>query len=621
MLAAAWLPWLDHSARGQSDSPRPNILWISAEDHGLEMGCYGDPYAVTPNVDALARRGLLYRHAWSTAPVCAPARTTIISGIYPPSLGAEHMRSMMPMPPGTQMFPTFLREQGYYCTNNRKEDYNLVAPDDLWDESSGRAHYKNRAEGQPFFAIFNSTVSHESAIRNFKGDPDHDPAEARVPAYHPDTPTVRRDWAIFYDTVTKADAIAGEQLRELEEAGLSDSTIVFYWSDHGSGMPRSKRWPSQSGLGVALVVYIPEAFADLRPDDYISGGQTDRPVGFIDFAPTMLSLAGIEPPEWMQGHAFLGRYAQPKPPYMYGFRGRMDERVDLVRTVSDGRYVYLRNYMPHLSQGQHVSYQMQTPTTRQWRQMYDAGELNEAQSIFWKVPKDPEELYDLHNDPDEVNNLAESAEHREVLQQMREAHRQQTMRIRDVGFIEEGQRYRMTRQMTPYELGHDDQLYPLEQVFEAAELASMITDNSPQTLQRLAKLTAEENSVLRYWGALGLRMRGAAGVTSAAETLAGLLDDPSPSVRVVAAEALANHGDAPAQAAAIDALFALADWSHSDVFTSIAALAALETLGDRLPTLAERIEALPDEGTSPHGRYSSYVPRLVQRLNTLAAGQ
>jgi arylsulfatase A-like enzyme len=349
---------------------RPNILWISSEDHGPQMGCYGDTYATTPNVDRLAARGMLFKHAWSAAPVCAPTRTAIITGMFSPALGAEHMRSEVPMP-----------------------------------------------AGQPFFAVFNATASHESQLRKRPHQAVHDPAKVRVPAYHPDTPEVRQDWAQYYDTVTEVDATAGRHLKELAEAGLAEDTIVFYWADHGSGMPRSKRWPCNSGLQVPVVVYFPEKWRQLAPKEYAPGAKSDRLISFVDFAPTLLSVASIQPPEWMQGHAFAGKFQEAPQPFLYGFRGRMDERPDVVRSVTDGRYVYLRNYMPHRSQGQHVSFQFQTPTTKIWWKLFTEGQTTEAQSLFWKTPKAPEELYDLENDPDEVHNLAAAPEHQAALRQ------------------------------------------------------------------------------------------------------------------------------------------------------------------------------------------------------------
>lgn len=595
-----------------AEQVRPNILWLSSEDHGPHMGCYGDAYANTPNMDRLAAKSLRYNHAWAAAPVCAPTRTTIISGIFAPSSGGDHMRSLVAYPSGLKMFPQLLRESGYYCTNNAKEDYNLAKPGQVWDVSSGQGHWKNRPAGQPFFAVFNSTKSHESQTVKPGVKPIHDPAKARVPAYHPDTPEVRRDWALYYDSVTAADADAGALLKELEAAGLADDTIVFYWADHGSGMPRSKRWPSNSGLHVPLIVHIPEKFKDLRPSDYQPGGATDRLVSFVDFAPTMCSLAGIKPPEWMQGHAFLGKFIAPPQPYVYGFRGRMDERYDLVRSVTDGRYVYLRNYLPHLSQGQHVSTQFKTPTTAVWRKLYDDGKANAAQSIFWQTPKSPEELYDLQNDPDEVKNLAASAAHQEILAKLRAAERALVRRTRDLGFVPEGERLTRSKGSTPYDFGHDDKKYPFERIFAAAELASGL---KPEVAPLLKKFLTDADSSVRYWGAIGLHMRGAAAVTGAHDELTAALKDSSPYVQITAAESLAQYGSEADLKLALALLVDHANWGKHDTFIVMAALHAIEALGPKAASVKDALRALPSQGASPDSRYASYVPRLLNNLN------
>lgn len=293
------------------------------------------------------------------------------------------MRSMVPLPAAFRMFPRILREHGYYTTNNAKEDYNLEKNGQVWDESSATAHWRNRQPGQPFFAVFNTTVTHESQIRARAHDAVHDPARAPLPAYHPDTPETRQDWAQYYDKMTEVDRFAGERLRELESAGLSEDTIVFYFGDHGPGLPRLKRWPYDSGLRVPLIVYIPERFRRLAPPDYRPGAASTRLVSFMDLAPTVLSLAGIEPPSWMQGRAAMGPFAAPAPQYLFGLRGRMDERYDLVRSVTDGRYVYVRNFMPHRIYGQFLAYMFETPTTRVWRRWYDEGRLSAPQRAFW----------------------------------------------------------------------------------------------------------------------------------------------------------------------------------------------------------------------------------------------
>ncbi len=594
-----------------ASAQKPNILWLTSEDHGPEMGCYGDTNASTPNVDALAAKGMLFKRAWSTAPVCAPARSAIISGLYTSSSGAQHMRSMVPLPEKVKLYPEYLRKEGYYCTNNSKEDYNVRTPANLWDESSNKAHWKNRTEGQPFFAIFNSVKSHESQIRTRPHKQIADPAEMRVPAYHPDTPEVRQDWAQYYDKVSEADADAGRHLKAIEEAGLAADTIVFYYGDHGHGLPRGKRWPSNSGLHVPMVVYFPEKWRHLAPKEYEAGGKSDRMVDFVDLAPTLLSIIGIEPPEWMQGRAFAGPHQVEPPEYLFGERGRMDERMDLVRSVTDGRYVYLRNYYPHVSQGQKISYQLETPTTRVWLDLFEKGKTNDAQSIFWRTPKSPEELYDLENDPDEVHNLAGSAEHRETLEKLRKAQRDHLLAIRDICFLPEGELHTRAPGSTPYELARNETKYPLDRILAAAELASNL---EPAALPELTPLLIDSDSAVRYWAALGHLMRGREAVEKAADPLRKALEDESPHVRIVAAQALAEHGDEATRTAALEVLRDLAPPKDNGVLVAMPALAAIEALGDKAERLHRRVAHLNPQGPLPDGRYNSYVQRLIENI-------
>jgi len=606
ILATCCLPSFAATA-----APKPNILWLTSEDHGPEMGCYGDKLARTPNVDALAAKGMLFKKAWSTAPVCAPARTAIISGIYPSSSGGLHMRSMVPLPPAVKLYPQFLREAGYYCTNHSKEDYNVDSPGNLWDESSAKAHWRKRAAGRPFFAIFNSTKSHESQLRTRPHRQITSPAAVRVPSYHPDTPEVRQDWAQYYDKVSEADADAGLRLKEIADAGLAEDTIVFYYGDHGSGMPRSKRWPCNSGLHVPMVVYFPPKWQHLAPKEYTAGGKSERMVGFVDLAPTLLSIVGIQPPEWMQGHAFAGPYQTAPQPFLFGERGRMDECMDQVRSVTDGRYVYLRNYFPHVSQGQRVEYQFQTPTTRIWRTRFEAGQTTAEQSLFWRVPKAPEELYDLHTDPDEVHNLANSSDHRPILEKLRRAQEDHLLATRDVCLLPEGELHSRTTGSTPYQLARDDANYPLPRIAAAAALASNL---DPAALTELSKLLDDPDSAVRYWAALGHLMRGQAAVTAHESALNKVLGDPSPAVRIAAAQALAQFGGDASRSAALTVLGALAPPEKNGVLTAMAALAAIEALGPIAAPLHPAIATMKPGGPSPNGRYNSYVPRLIQNL-------
>jgi arylsulfatase A-like enzyme len=598
---------VSHAQDAKAKPKLPNIVWITSEDHGPHLGCYGDPLARTPHIDRLAKMGMRYRMCWSNAPVCAPARTTIISGLYPTSTGAEHMRSQTRLPREFRMYPLLLRALGYYCTNRVKEDYNLAKDGKVWDDSSKSGHWRNRPAGMPFFAVFNSTKSHESQIRGHTKPPTTDPAKVRVPAYHPDTPEVRADWAHYYDNLSKVDADAGEILRELEEAGLLEDTIVFYYADHGPGMPRSKRTPLNSGLQVPMIVWFPERWRHLAPPEYKAAGVSDRLVSFVDLAPTLLSLAGSSPSEWMQGHAFAGKHIQPAPHYLHGFRGRMDERYDLQRSVTNGRLVYLRNYMPHLPAGQHVEYMFVTPTTRIWKNLFDLGKLTPAQSQFWKSPRPVEELYDLQNDRDEVNNLAGSPQHALILRQLRAACREHILKVRDVGFLPEDEIHSRSKGSTPYEVGHDPNLYPLERIVALADSAfsKKQHDGAPPGLD-------DEDSAVRYWAALSVLADGKEGFPNRRKHLVAALEDRAPSVRVVVAETLAHFGDACDQQAGLEALLGLAAPKNNSVYVRIAALNALDRLGDKVRPALATIKSWPsDMAKEDRG---GYVGRLVHKI-------
>ncbi|MBL4885766.1 MAG: sulfatase, partial [Planctomycetaceae bacterium] len=524
---------------------QPNILWITSEDNGLEVGSYGDKFATTPHIDALAKIGMKYQYCWSNAPVCAPARTTIISGMYPTCLGAQHMRSTMPMPKGIKMYPQYLREAGYYCTNNSKEDYNLEKPGKVWDQSNRKAHWKNRPDDKPFFSIFNHTQSHESKLRVRPHTAVHDPAGVRIPAYHPDTPEVRQDWAQYYDTVTEMDQKVGLNFDELKKSGRLEDTIIFYYGDHGSGMPRHKRWPYNTGLHVPMIVYFPPKFQHLAPPEYKTGGSSDRLVSFVDLAPTVLSIAGIKPPSHMQGHAFAGEFTANPQPYIYGYRGRMDERPDMVRSIRDERYVYIRHFNPHRPYGQFLHYMFQTPTTRVWYQMHLDGKLNATQDAFWQN-KPTEELYDLQADRDEVNNLVDSPEHEQTLASMRKALYDWMIDTNDLGAIPEAELHQRCGSRSPYDVNREGKLNTdLQRDTMAAILATYVTAETLDTVKKqegLEKTFQNEDSIIRYWACTWALKNGKQGVDMTHSALLTSLSDSSSSVRIVAAEALGRYG-------------------------------------------------------------------------------
>ena len=417
--------------------PPPNVLWIVAEDHGPHHGSYGDAYAVTPNLDRLAADGARFTRAFAVTPVCAPARSAIITGMYPTSIGSHHMRSTAVPPPHVKGFTEWLRAAGYFTTNNAKTDYNFSpwlptetrravreAPLGLWDQNGDDAHWRNRAPGQPFFSVFNLGASHEGQVRmpderfaertaQLAPDARHDPAAAPLPPYYPDTTEVRQDIARYYDLVSVMDAQAGEVLAQLEADGLADDTVVFFYGDHGWGMPRGKRWVYDSGLHVPLLVRWPGRIAP--------GTVREDLVSFIDFAPTLLALAGTPVPAHMQGRVFLGNDAAPEPEHRFFTRDRMDETYDRIRAVRDRRYKYIRNFAPELPYAQPIAYMDLMPTMQAWRGLAAVGELEGPQRQFMAATKPAEELYDTEADPHEVANLAGDSAHAERLARMRAA--------------------------------------------------------------------------------------------------------------------------------------------------------------------------------------------------------
>jgi hypothetical protein len=336
-------------------------------------------------------------------------------------------------------------------------------------------------------------------------------------------------------------------------------------------------------------------------------GKTDRLVGFIDFAPTLLSIAGIKPPKHLQGYSFMGKYAAPEQPYIYGFRGRMDERYDMVRVVRDKRYIYIRNYMPHKIYGQYISYMFKTPTTQVWHDLYHAGKLNAAQSKFWQT-KPSEELYDLASDRDEVNNLADSKKHADILKRLRNAQQALAVKIRDVGFLPEGEIHSRSGDGAPYDMGHNDKAYPMERVMNAAEIASM---KSEPAGKELAKLITDKDSAVRYWAAMGYLIRGEKAVAAGREQLLEALNDKSTAVVCVAAEALGRYGKGKDQSTAIDTLVKHADVSKNSVFTSMLALNALDYVDDNAKRHIATIKALPTKGKITPARMGNYVPNLI----------
>ncbi len=517
------------AARGQD---RPNILWLVSEDNSPFIGAYGDTLAKTPTLDAMAERGVLYENAIANAPVCAPNRATIITGIYATSLGNHNMRSRADVQ--FPFFPSFLRKAGYYCTNNAKEDYNAETPEATWDESSGNAHYKNRGEGQPFFAIFNFGGTHESILHVEEVDTSTvAPADIVLPPYHPNTPTFRERWSHYYNQMRLLDAWVADHFRQLEEAGLADDTIVFYYSDHGGAMPRGKRFLFESGVRVPLIVYAPEKWRHLMANE--PGSRSEEIVAAVDLAPTVLSLAGIRPQGHMQGRAFLGEYRQDPSGWSYTFRGRMDEVIDMQRGVRSDRYIYIRNYHSFQPNGTFLDYLWRNPAMQEWAELYKAGKLNEEQSRFFKPPP-PEYLFDIRKDPHCVNNLAGDPEFRPVLKELRQANRKHILQVHDTGFIPEGMLNAASQGTTPYQFAHSD-AYPLEKYLDVAD--AILDKGAVDALWTTRELLLDEDPVVQHWGLIACLTIGAS-ANALLEQIQPLTRSETPEIRLLAMDYLAQ---------------------------------------------------------------------------------
>jgi len=595
-VLAAVAPGVAQAAPGE----RPNVLWLVSEDNNPYLSCYGDPAARTPTLDRLAADGIRYQNFMTTSPVCAPSRFAIITGMHAESAGpAMHMRASGEIPSWLRGFPEYLRQSGVYCTNNTKTDYNApIEVASTWDESSATAHWRNRPAGAPFFAVFNFETTHETTT--FAAVPGRTRAEdVRIPAYAPDTATTRRGMAHYYDMITVMDGQVADRLRELEEDGEADNTIVVYYGDHGGPLLRSKRFCYDSGLHAPLLLRFPPKWRHLAPA--APGSVIDSPVSGVDLAPTMLTLFGVDVRDYMPGVPFAG----PRPGsrrYAFSGRNRMDERYDMQRTVRDERFRYIRNYQPHLIYGQHIQFMWGQETYREWEQLHLDGALDEVTDRFWH-DKPAEELYDLRRDPDEVHNLADDPCYAGVLTRLRRALNQHMLAVNDNGFIPE------SSPLEGYEASRQSD-YPLADVMR---LAGRAIELDPANLPGFVEALGDRNEVLRYWAVLGCAMLGDDAAAAADALRQRLADDPSVQVRIAAAEALARLGDTERSVSFLASTLR----EHPDVRVQLQAINALTHIGDRaMPALPEitAAAASPDEYVGNAGRYllrvltGTYVP-------------
>ena len=558
---------------------RANILWITSEDNSSDwIGCYGNKQSQTPHIDALAKQGFLFEHAFSNAPVCAVARATILMGAYSPTMGTQHMRSRHEIPKTYRPNVEYLRAAGYYCTNNGKTDYNFKGNDNsYWDESSDKAHYKNRPEGKPFYAVFNITTSHESSLFDDKpAEPKRlKPEQIHLPPYLPDLPEIRKDMARYHDSITHMDAQVGKVLDELEKAGLADNTIVIYCSDHGGILPRGKRYLENTGVKVPFIVRIPEKFQNLSP--FKPGERVTEPISFVDISPTLLSLASLEKPSQMQGRPFLGtKRIEPAADEMeFLFADRFDELYGLRRGLTDGKWKYIRNFNPDFSTAPYSFYQFGQPGWRAFQKAWQDGKLNQLHKTLWEAPGTSEQLYDLSADPWEINNLAANPNHAEKLAALREKLKATMKEVKDTGLIPEPLFATIGNPTIAAYVGSEE--FDVEKI---ADIAFTATQGDMENLPRLRAAIASSDPTERYWGVLGLRLLGEK-ATSEADSVLTLLKDKHAGIRTTAAQALNAMGKKDIAAQALIADFS-SEMDSSSLLNLLNTLRRLDLL-DQLP--------------------------------------
>lgn len=615
VLAGAWLA----CAASAADS-RPNILWLSCEDISPHLGCYGDPQTITPNIDQLAAAGTRFTNVFTTAGVCAPCRSGIITGMYQTTLGTHHMRCTATLPSAIRPFPVYLREAGYFCTNNAKQDYQFVTPEETWDRSSRTAHWRDRPDdGQPFFAVFNFQGCHESGIAStskyqavtavLTPDQRQDAAALRLPPYYADTAVVREDWKRNYELITAMDHWVGQLIEQLKDDGLYESTIIMFWSDHGVGLPRAKRWLYDSGTHIPLVVRIPEAFRQSGQGE--PGSVDDRLVSSIDLGPTVLNLAQVPIPPHVQGRPVLGADLPPPRRFVYGARDRMDERYDIIRSVRDKRYRYLRNYEPLKTYHQYINTCEKGATMRELRRLHEGKQLPPAAEFYFSPVKPVEELYDVEADPHEINNLADDDAYRDVLKRMRAAHLEWVRETGDLGLIPEpiiaervavvGSEYEILRQTE------------IEEYLAELSGIAVSASSGPAALPTLLEATDHDDSAIRYWAAVGLGNLGTVARKQSAATVQQMLNDPSSTVRTAAARALCRMG-IPREAlpVLIDELTTGAQWER------LHAAVVLDEIDEvARPVAGEMREGLQYQpGFNSNGKYRvRVINRALNELN------
>jgi N-sulfoglucosamine sulfohydrolase len=576
---------------------RPNILWLTCEDNSVNwVGCYGNPHADTPNIDALAAEGFQYMHCYANAPVCAPSRSTWITGVHALSMGTHPMRSRYPIPHDRiSYYPDLLKKAGYYVGNATKTDYNIGGRDDkdAWD--TNKADWKVLKQQQPFFMVINNTKSHESKAFGDVNNTTHSPDDVRLAKYHPDIPDIRKNYAHYHDQMKKMDADIGLALEELERSGMAENTIVIHNSDHGGVIARSKRFLFNSGTHCPLIIRIPEKFKHLRPSE--PGTKIDRLVSFIDMTKTWLKICGAETPDYLQGKTFLGPDAETRD-YHVSFRSRMDERCDNVRAIRDRKFLYIRNYMPYAPWGQHLNYLWTMKATQAWEAHHRAGKTDAITGRFFGT-KPMHELYDTSVDPDNVNNLVDDPKYAKDVARLSKALDDWQVKHFDSGLLPESEVVMRAEDVgvTIYDLVRDSSLYDLKAYQSAAAKAlSQDAANLPGFYRDLS----HSDAGVRYWAIVGcFNLQEASRLDS--NFIRKSLDDNSHHVRAMAAWIMYRDGDKAAAQKCWNDMLTNSSYASLKIFNII------DWIGDGTEPYTDAMKAC----NFSHGGYVARMKRYL----------
>jgi len=479
---------------------KPNFLWLISEDNSIHYLDLFDPNGTsTPNIEALAEHGVIFERAFSNSPVCSVARTTLITSCYGPRIGTQYHRrsAMAPMPKGLKMWPELLREAGYYTVNNNKTDYNATPGKEVWDMNSTKGHWRKRKAGQPFLHKQSFKTTHESSLhfKDLNKPINHNPASVFVQPYFPNTETFRYTAARYRDNIQEVDKQMGAVIDRLENDGLLEDTFIFYFGDHGGVMPRGKGYAYESGLHVPLVVRIPQNFAHLV--DAEPGSRSKGFVSFVDLGPTVLHLAGVDVPAQVDGEPILGKQLAAEVAARdtaFGYADRFDEKYDLVRTFRKGRFKYMRSFQPFNFDSLQNNYRYRQLAYTEWRELYEAGELNDVQSAFHR-PRAPEALYDLEADPHETVNLAGQPEHAAVLGELRDSLHAHMKDIADLSMIPE---HVMVRDALANPVAYGKQ--HREKIVGYIDTANLSLGSFEEAEAGIGKALASADPWQRYWG-------------------------------------------------------------------------------------------------------------------------